>query len=174
VGEPAMIARILIALSICAAIAASAHAGAEPLLPAPVNLQRDAVQARERSKPVVVLFTLPGCAFCQEVRQNYLAPLLRALPASSRPIIREIDITSEQSFVGFEGEPTSQQRFAKKLNIRFAPTVVFLDAFGHLLTAPIVGGDTAGLYGGYLENAFAEAEKKISAARQNNSKGGHP
>lgn len=147
----------------CLAMSGSVQAGGNAaVLPAPVDLQQDAAQSRREGKPVVILFSLPGCAFCHVVRQNYLAPLLRNPLAKDRPIIREVEITSRQAFVGFKGEPTSHQHFAKSFHIRFAPTVVFLDPSGQLLTEPIIGGDAAGLYGGYLDNAFAEAAKKLS------------
>ena len=45
-----------------------------------------------------------------------------------------------------------------------AVIVLFVDARGKLLAEPIVGGDVSGLYGGYLDNAFSEARKKLSAA----------
>ncbi len=165
-------ARSLIAFLLC--WFAGAHAGAAVTLPAPLDLQRDARQAQESGKPVLILFSLPGCRFCDEVRQNYLAPLLRGVPEAARPIIREIEIGGTQTFVGLQGERTSHRSFASKLNIRIAPTVVLIDASGQHLTAPIVGGDTAGLYGGYLDNAFDEAAKKLAASGRNHSIGAKP
>ncbi|RJG05696.1 thioredoxin [Noviherbaspirillum cavernae] len=161
-----MIRRCFIALLACGISGAYTYAqGGAPAIPAPVDLQRDGAQSRREGKPVVILFSLPGCAFCQVVRQNYLLPLLRDSTQKERPIIREIDITSTKSLVGFHGEQASHQSIAKELHIRFAPTVVFLDASGRLLTQPIIGGDTAGLYGGYLENAFDESAKKLGFAQ---------
>lgn len=161
-GSAGMSSRILAALFLCVALNGSVHAG-DANLPAPVDLQKDGAQGRREGKPVVILFSLPGCAFCHVVRQNYLMPMLRNVPAKDRPIIREVEITSTQTFVGFKGEPTSHQHFAKNFHIRFAPTVVFLDPSGQFLTDPIIGGDTAGLYGGYLDRAFAEAAKMLSS-----------
>lgn len=132
------------------------------LLPAPTDLRQDAAQAQREGKPVVILFSLPGCAFCHVVRQNYLAPLLRNTPARDRPIIREVEITGTRVFAGFQGEPVTHEGLAKHLHIRFAPTVVFLDSSGRHATEPIVGGDTAGWYGAYLDKAFAEAARKLS------------
>lgn len=159
----------------CAALGQAAHADIDAAsLPAPVNLQRDAAAAEREGKPLVILFSLPGCSFCHVVRQNYLAPLLRGHPAGQRPVIREIDMTGIRSFIGFTGKPTTEQQLARDLQIRFAPTVVFLDGNGRALTEPIMGGDTSGMYGGYLDNAFANAAKKLSANRQNNAKGDKP
>lgn len=170
-----MRARILAALFACAVLGQAVHAGNdEASLPVPANLQREAAAAQREGKPVVILFSLPGCSFCHVVRQNYLTPLLRGHPAAQRPVILEVDMTGTRAFIGFAGKPTTEQQLAKDLQIRFAPTVVFLDAQGRMLTEPIAGGDTSGMYGGYLDNAFANASKKLSAIRQNNSQGDKP
>ncbi|HYD61615.1 MAG TPA: thioredoxin fold domain-containing protein [Noviherbaspirillum sp.] len=132
------------------------------------------MQAQQEGKPVVILFSLPGCSFCRVVRQNYLAPLLRDLPVKERPIIREAEIDGTQTFVGFTGQIVSHRSLARTLNIRFAPTVVFLDSSGHSLTEPIIGGDVAGLYGGYLDKAFSEATKKLAASRRATATGDKP
>jgi thioredoxin-related protein len=169
-----MAPRILVILLFCFTLCHDVGAQGDFAIPAPVDLTRDARQATREGKPIVILFALPGCPFCETVRQNYLAPLLRDLPLKERPIIREIEIDSPRTFAGFKGELSSHRSLAKSFNIRLAPTVVFLDPAGQLLTQPIVGGDSAGMYGGYLENAFAEAAQKLSATRRTDKKGDQP
>lgn len=141
------------------------------LLQAPVDLRSDGELASARGKPVVILFSFPGCVYCQVVRQNYLFPLVRDLPERQQPVIREIEINGSASFVGFQGEQISHQVFAQQYKVRVAPTVLFLDGAGALLAPPIIGGDTAGLYGGYLDNAFAEAAEKLNKGRRAEKKG---
>ncbi|WP_136419025.1 thioredoxin [Herbaspirillum sp. ST 5-3] len=146
-------------------------------LPAPIDLSQDGSVAKQRGKPVVILFSLPGCSFCNVVRRNYLAPLLRDLPEQQRPVIREVQVNGGSMLIGFHRERISQHALASSYDIRFAPTVVMLDSAGRILTAPIVGGDTVGLYGGYLDNAFAEAARKLAHARDTEhreTKGGRP
>lgn len=150
-------------------VAAGCHAagtGMHTALPEPSDLSVDAAQAKLRGVPVVILFSFPGCAYCDVVRQNYLAPLLRDVPEQRRPVIREVQISSAASFAGFNREQITQRALAQRYGVRFAPTVVLLDGAGNLLTSPIVGGDTAGLYGGYLDNAFGEAARKLAGRRQ--------
>jgi len=137
------------------------HAGG---IPAPLDLRKDGQQAACRGVPVIILFSLPDCPFCATVRQNYLMSLMRDLPPRERPVIREISVTGTGAFIGFGNEKISQRQFAYDHGVRFAPTVMLFDGAGRSLTAPIIGGDTAGLYGGYLDNALAEAARKISDA----------
>lgn len=170
-----MNARMLAAMLAAILLPGQALAASAPgRIPALVDLRSDAVQAQREGKPIVLFFTLPDCQYCHVVRQHYLLPLLREPRAAARPIIREVDIASELAVTGWDGRATSQRGVAKDFRVRFAPTVMFLDANGRPLTEPVVGGDTAGLYGGYLDNAFAESAQKISAARRAEQKGEKP
>lgn len=156
-----MLALPLTLLCALGAAGSAAAAGARGTLPPPFDLHADGTKAAVRGTPIVFLFSLPGCAFCDVVRQNYLAPLLRDLPEAQQPIIREVQINGNGTFIGFNREHASHQALARSYGARFAPTVVMVDGKGNILTAPIVGGDTAGLYGGYLDNAFGEAARKL-------------
>jgi thioredoxin-related protein len=152
------------------AVWAGAHAAQPAALPEPMNLHADGIQSAQHRKPVVILFSLPGCAYCEVVRKNYLVPLLKE-SAALRPIIREVDISANKRFADFRQKQVSHRELADRYGVRVAPTVIFIDSAGNLLTEPIIGGDTAGLYGGYLDNAFAEATRKLDASRNVETKG---
>lgn len=143
------------------------------MVPPLADLGRDGERARLEKKPLILFFSMPDCSYCKVVRQNYLAPLLRNHVVKNRPVIREVDMTSLKEVKDFDRRLTTQRDVAKRFNVHAAPTVLFMDAHGELLTAPIVGGDIAGLYGGYLDNAFAESARKL-AEKPDNKKGQHP
>lgn len=173
------LALLAAALLACAAAQAAAGAGdalpalalatagdaktavASPALPPMADLRADAVRARAEGKPVVLLFSLPDCKYCAEVRQNYLLPLVRDAEPAKRPLIREALMTGEQSITGFDGKPTTPRQLAEHYHVRVSPTLLFVDSEGHPLVAPLVGGDTSGMYGAYLDNALAEAQGKL-------------
>lgn len=150
---------------LCCTLLAASVVAAQPVtpLPAPSDLKGDGAEAERDGKPVILFFSFPGCQFCHVVRQNYLSPLLRTEDVRQRPIIRELDITSIVSVKGFDGSPSTHRTLAQQYGIRVAPTVLFVDARGRLLVQPIIGGDVSGMYGGYLDNGFSEARKKLSA-----------
>lgn len=158
-----VVAVVLLASAFCLMPFAPARAGETPLLPSASDLAADGAQAAARKQPVVILFSLPGCPYCEVVRRNYLIPLVRDLPPHLQPVIREVQLDGSAAFSGFGHERLTGQDLARHYGIRYAPTVVLLDRAGTILSAPIVGGDTAGLYGGYLDNAFAEAARKLAA-----------
>jgi thioredoxin-related protein len=136
------------------------------MLPVPENLQQDAAQAQGAGKPLVLMFSLPDCPFCKVVRQHYLMPMLRDPAVAERPVIRELQITSRKSLTGFDGMLTTQAALAKRYGVRMAPTLVFVDASGEQIAAPVVGGDGHGFYIAYLDKAFEEAAKNLASGGQ--------
>lgn len=160
-----------IAIALLLALAASAGNAANSALQAPADLAADGAQADSRGQPVVILFSLPGCHYCDVVRQHYLAPLLRDAPEHARPVIREVQVNGRAAFAGFDRARTTHNAFAARHGVRFAPTVMFFDRHGNPIAQPIIGGDTAGLYGGYLDNAFAEATRKLTGGQAPHTSG---
>lgn len=143
-----------------------AHAEPAPaMLTEPRNLQQEASDAQAARKPLVLLFSLPGCPYCKVIRQNYLWPLLRDNPPAERPVIRELEITSRQPLRDFDGTLTTPAALAARYGVQVAPTVLFLNAQGQLLADPLVGGDGNGFYSGYLDRALEDAASQLGRPR---------
>lgn len=153
--------RMLIGLAACLLALGAAARAADALAPM-ADLHADARQAQREHQPLVLFFSLPGCAYCEVVRRNYLLPLLRDAAA---PLIREASMDSSGAIVDIDGGAITPKQLAARYHVRVAPTVVMVDGAGHLLTEPLVGGDTSGMYGGYLDRAFEEARRKLSPVR---------
>ncbi|HMV17724.1 MAG TPA: hypothetical protein PLN96_10000 [Zoogloea sp.] len=107
--------------------------------------------ARRDDLLYVVLFSLPECPYCVAVRQAYLPALPEDPRFRERVRIREVRIGDPRTLSGFDGAPVSHAALAKRYGVKFAPTVLFLDAAGQPRAEPLLGGDSVGLYGGYLE-----------------------
>jgi hypothetical protein len=72
-------------------------------LPVAGDLRRDAA-----TRPaVLVLFTLPGCSYCEGVRTQHLLPLQREQGA--RIAIREVDMASDAPLRDFSGARVSHR-----------------------------------------------------------------
>jgi thioredoxin-related protein len=125
-------------------------------LPLLSNWQADSALASGKGRPLVLFFSLPGCRFCAQVRQNYMLALERR-----GEVVREVVIDSDHPVTGLAGAAT-HRAVARKMGASVAPVVILVDARGQPLADPIVGGDVAGLYGGYLDNAFDEAQRRLA------------
>ncbi len=152
------IAVLLCFLSLTAGVVAQAQT---VTLPMAENLQQLAADAQSAGKPLVLMFSLPDCPYCKVVRRNYLGPLLRE---ANPPMIRELTMTSRQSILDYDGSPTTPAAIARRYNVMVAPTLVFVDSAGEMLTEPLVGGDHQ-FYDAYLDRAFDESHKKLAARK---------
>jgi thioredoxin-related protein len=142
----------------CAALLmlASSVASAAPAVTQLSDWQAVSGAAARSQRPVVLFFTLPGCRFCEDVRQRYMQSLVR-----EGKLVREVVLGSAAPVTGLDGAPT-QEAVVRKFGVRAAPTVLMVDAQGRALAEPIVGGDVAGMYGGYLDNAFERAARELA------------
>ncbi len=151
---------LLFALLLSAtALAGPAHVAE---LPPADNLQQQAAEAQAANKPLVLLFSLPDCAYCKVVRQNYLWPMLRESSVAERPVIRELTMTGRQAIRDFDGLPTTPAALAQRYGVQVSPTLVFVDANGEQLADPVVGGDSQ-FYLAYLDRAFEQSRRKLNA-----------
>jgi hypothetical protein len=107
---------------------------------------------------LLLLFSLPDCHWCHEVRQSYLLPLGRDAAASTGLAIRELSLVAEP-LRGFDGQPVAIETLARRWSVKAAPTLLFLDRCGEPLAEALVGGDVAGFYGAYFDRALAAARR---------------
>ena len=151
-------------MALAAAVLAEDVGAARPVssLPAASELGRDGRLAIQRGVPIVILFSLPGCSYCETVRRNYLLPLMREGAGSQRPLVRETDLSSVAPLRGFGKGASSGKALAANYKIRVAPTVIVVDGRGALLAPPLEGGDISGMYGAYLDNVLATARSALA------------
>ena len=157
--------RRLLALMFLVSLSAGVRAETPaPMLPVVDNLQQQAADAQAAGKPLVLMFSLPECPYCKVVRRNYLGPLLSE---ANPPMIRELTMNSRQSIHDYDGSWTTPAAIAKRYGVAVAPTLVFVDANGEMLTESLVGGDHQ-FYIAYLDRAFDESHKKLAARKNRN------
>jgi hypothetical protein len=123
------------------------------------DLTRDARESAARRIPIVILYSLPGCAHCEILRRSHLAPLAAQKPA--RAIVRQINLQSTVPLRDFAGNATTHANFVKVRAVSFAPIVQVLDHTGKLIADPLVGSMLADFYGAYLEDALQKAEAAV-------------
>ncbi|WP_182915654.1 thioredoxin family protein [Massilia cavernae] len=138
-------------------------AAAAPAVPFATDLRSYATESARSAAPLVLFFTLPDCAYCHTVRHSYLAPLVRG-EGGRRYVVREIVIDSQRKVAGLDGKAATHRALAQRFGVRFGPTVLFVDGVGKALAPPLVGGDTAGMYGAYLDARLAEASGRLANA----------
>jgi thioredoxin-related protein len=147
------------------ALALAKAAGAAPRtdIPLATDLRADGRDSRARKVPIVVLFSLPGCPYCEIVRRSHLAPMLRDPREAARAIIRQIDIDGDQAITGFAGERVTHAQIAKAHGVRAAPVVAIWDGDGKPIAEPLSGMLLPDFYSAYLDAALEAARARLAA-----------
>lgn len=141
--------------ALCAAIAAAwlpARADT-PALPLASDLHR----AAQGNRVLLVLFSLPGCHYCDDVRSQHLVPMHRHAALRERLAIVEVDISSDALLHDASGNPVTHRRFAASHGVSIAPTVMALGAGGAPLGNPLIGAGIPDFYGYYLQELLERA-----------------
>ena len=125
------------------------------------NFKADARDAAQRKIPVLVLFSSPGCGYCERVKNEYLVPMQKDSAYSKKVIIREVTVGKKTPITDFDGSTTTEGTFASFYNVFMVPTVKVFDARGNEASEPIVGLLIADYYFGYLEAAIEEGTRKV-------------
>ncbi|MET0312702.1 MAG: thioredoxin fold domain-containing protein [Burkholderiaceae bacterium] len=126
-------------------------------LPVPGSLAQEGAKAQARGEPLVLLVSLPGCPYCELVRRNYLLPM-RAEGLQAW----QIDVTDRRRRVlDFAGQPSTGAALATQWQATYTPTVLFLDAKGTEIAKRLVGVAVPDFYGAYLDEALAQARKRL-------------
>jgi thioredoxin-related protein len=114
--------------------------------------------AASKGEPLVVMTTLPGCPYCDLVRQHHLLPMLKA----GEVVAVQMDIRDRRTRLqGFRGETSNPAELAANWKAKFAPTVLFFGPQGEELAERLQGVAVPDFYGEYLEARLTEARRKL-------------
>lgn len=124
-------------------------------------MPRQAAMAARAGQPLVVMTSLPGCPYCDLVRDHHLGPM----SAAGDLMAVQLNITDGVARIDdFDGIARTAKAMSKRWDARFAPTVLFFDAQGSEVAERIVGVAVPDFFGAYLEQRLDTA--KASLARQ--------
>ena len=135
----------------------------QPLLAEASDLAAEARLAASRGVPLVLLYSREDCSWCEKVRRQHLGPLARDPKAPA--VVRELHMDRDTLLVDFAGRRTTSADFARQMQAKFAPTVMFHGPQGTLLAESIVGYRLADFYGAYLDNAIDESRKLLQGRK---------
>lgn len=124
-------------------------------LPRPASWNAVLAESRATGRPIVLMFSSVGCAWCELVRRDHLRYLARDQQKLG-VIVVELDLLDRKPFA--DGETPAG--IAKAMGVRFAPTVAFLGPEGELAER-LLGYPSADFYGAYLDDRIAEAAAKL-------------
>jgi thiol-disulfide isomerase/thioredoxin len=145
--------------------ASSGRTGHEPLqAPASWNAALDS--SDRTGRPIVLMFSRPGCPHCVALRLDSLGHL-QAEADERGVLVYELDLTDDQPF-GASDAPAraganaaSPAALARTLNVSVSPTVLFLGPDGELAER-LVGYASADFYNAYLHARIEQSRATLA------------
>jgi hypothetical protein len=144
------------ALALAMPAAARARTG-RVTLTRPESLADALAAALARRRPLVVLVSLEGCAFCMEARDAYLGPLRD----EQGHAVVQVDMRSPRPILGSDGQVTTHDALTRSWRVVVAPTVLFLGAGGREVAPRLVGASLPDFYGAYLDDRVLRATQAV-------------
>ena len=125
-------------------------------LPLSASLPDELARALKARQPLVVMVSLHRCPWCEEVRNNYLAPMR----AQERLPVVQVDMLSPRQTRDLQGAPTTHEALVRAWDVKAAPTVLFLGPQGKEVADRLVGG-SPDFYSAYLDRRLALAREAV-------------
>jgi thiol-disulfide isomerase/thioredoxin len=147
-------------LFVVGGLALALPARADTALPWARDLRASVAQAAARGEPVVLVFTLPDCPYCERVRRDTYRWLVR-----DGHCVLQAGMRAEAALVDFDGVPTSGRRLAGRFGVTLAPTALFLGPGGIEVADRLVGAGQPDFYGGQVDSALAQASARLRGGR---------
>ncbi len=149
--------RVMAALPVAVLAAAALPVQADTALPPVRNLQQSVELAASRHQPLIVMFSLPDCPYCEKLRRTQYQFLAR-----DGYLVQQVEISDRRPVTGFDGRPTSGAELARKYGIKLAPTVLFFGPGGREIGERIVGAMTEDFYGAFIQRAIKESSAALA------------
>ena len=131
-------------------------------LPVVKDFTVEAGEAHKKQIPILVLFKGESCSYCDTVLNDFLLPIQRDPEFKDNVILRQIDSSSGDTLVDFDGKNTTYSGFSSRHNVSVVPNVMFFDSNGRKLTY-IEGLLTVDFYYGFIVDAINESLERIRA-----------
>jgi thioredoxin-related protein len=160
--------KVLLLLCIAVVVAVQAQSRPSSLVPQITDLRSVGQLSNERKLPVLILFSMQDCPYCDFIREDYLEPMLADVTYQDKIIIREIHSDRLTSVIDFNGQAIEGIDLAQRYGASLAPTLIFIDGYGRQLVERMVGVTTPDFYGGYLDQAINQSYEKLRSAQTDN------
>ena len=138
-----------------------AVACARPEVTTVASLEQATREAAARNLPLLLAFSSRSCAYCVQLEQDFLIPMLVSGDYTDRVLIRKLNIDAGVMVEDLQGRITPAHRIADHYNVDVTPTLLFLGPDGEELAERLIGVMTPDFYGGYIDRGIAAANAAL-------------
>jgi len=133
---------------------------AEEGIPAAQNFFDDAQKVWKEKIPILIMFSIPECAYCKKVKEDVINPMSNLEEYKKKVIVREVSAESFKDVKDFYNEESTENEVAFKYAVNFFPTVMLVDQYGAVLDK-IVGVANEESYWNDLEEKIEKSKEKL-------------
>ncbi len=134
---------------------------ADTPLPPARDLQSSAAKAASRHQPLVVMFSLPGCTYCERLRKSTYQWLVR-----DGYMVQQVEMEPDDRLLGFDGKPTTGQALAQAYGVQLAPTVLFFGPGGREVADRLVGAGQPDFYQAFVDRALKQSAAQLGVTQE--------
>lgn len=131
-------------------------------IPRAVNLQADGELSGRVGVPVMLVVTQRFCSYCEQLKSEVVRPMIFSGEYVDMVIIRELRVDDHDAVIDFDGKPRDAAEIAARYKAWVTPTLLFLGPGGIQRSEAIKGYNTPGMFSYYVDEAIAEASRKIA------------
>lgn len=161
--------------ALCASVALAAQEsdmdyGEDEAVPADLrvamtdDLVEVAALSQKNGVPILLMFSTEDCTYCKQLESEVLGPMRKAGIDPKRVILRKVMMDEYDTLRDFSGRKRNAESFAINRGVEIVPTLELVDATGKTLVPKIIGYQTPGLYGDYLEQAIDVSQSLIKSS----------
>jgi thioredoxin-related protein len=133
------------------------------------NLKAEVAEAGSNCLPLVVMVSQFSCAYCDQLRNVVLLPILKSGDYQSKAIFRELLIDPGETMLDLNGiEAESIDVASQYIDDIVTPTILILDASGEEIVERIVGIGNIDFFSSYLEakiNSAYQVTQKVCSTK---------
>ena len=126
-----------------------------------IDLESLGEMARDKSLPILIMFSQEDCPYCTIMEEAYLKPILRSGQYTDKVIIRKVKIDDMDTFTDFNGERVEADHLTSRYRAWVTPTLIFVNGDGKEMAPKLVGIGTEGFFAGDIDNAIDLALSKL-------------
>lgn len=125
------------------------------------SLQKDAAEARESGKPILLYISTTDCSFCRRLQRDVLDTMVSSGSYDEKVLMRKLVWDSGLPVADFTGQTMLPADLIHKLNVDVTPTLLFLNDQGKEVAERLVGYQNADFYWFYLDKNIEQARQSM-------------
>jgi len=136
------------------------------------NLSELSSAAIEKSLPILLIMSASDCKYCELLKDEIIAPMLKSGLYQEKVIIREFMIDGDVTVTDFDQTKTDPRKVSSRYDVVVTPTILFLDPYGFQIEDRIVGAGNVEFASHYIDksvdSAFQSVRKSTYLSSQQN------